>query len=385
MNDRQRILAVLNGQPYDRLPIVHFGFLDATLRKWATEGHFNRDELPRIFDASPDEDTLSRRLGFDCNYHRVFGPHTRILPPFEHKVIEVMPDGMRKEMNGDGVIVLAGDDVDGIPAEVDHTLKGRKEWDEIYRQRYQFTPERVEGAWVNCGGTFKPFGQGGREYLADPNRQTHILLHCGSLYGALRDVVGVVNLSYLSSDDEALFDEMIEVNAELCYRCAETALASGATFDIGHFWEDICYKNGPLVSPKVFSRKVGPHYRRITDLLHKHGIHLVSLDCDGMIDHLIPTWLDNGVNVMFPIEVCTWNASLEPWRAKYGNRILGVGGMDKRVFMHDYRAVDAEVARLKRLVDLGGYLPCMDHRIAGDAKWENVQYYCDRMRKTFGG
>ncbi len=31
MNDRERILAVLNYEDYDRLPIVHFGFLRATL------------------------------------------------------------------------------------------------------------------------------------------------------------------------------------------------------------------------------------------------------------------------------------------------------------------------------------------------------------------
>jgi len=40
--------------------------------------------------------------------------------------------------------------------------------------------------------------------------------------------------------------------------------------------------------------------------------------------------------------------------------------------------------RLKPLVALGGYIPCPDHRIAPDAKFENVRYYCDRMRKVFG-
>lgn len=384
MNTRQRILAVLNYGHYDRLPILHFGFLDAALRKWAAEGHLNPADYPDIHDGSPDEDRLSQRLGFDGNYHRIFAPHARIWPMFEPRVIEVMPDGMRKYLNAEGVVVLQGDDVDGIPAEIDHTLKGRREWDEIYRERYRFFPERVTNVLVNCNGVMKRFDQGGREFLADPNRETHILLHCGSLYGSLRDVVGVVNLSYLSADDEALFDEMIDTNAELCYRNTEAALASGALFDIGHFWEDICYKNGPLVSPGVFHKKVGPHYKRITDLLRRHGIDLVSLDCDGLIDHLIPTWIENGVNVMFPIEVGTWHASLAPWREKYGRAIRGVGGMDKRVFARDYAAVDAEVERLRRLVDLGGYLPCVDHRIPGDARWENVQYYCERMRQTFG-
>jgi uroporphyrinogen decarboxylase len=82
---------------------------------------------------------------------------------------------------------------------------------------------------------------------------------------------------------------------------------------------------------------------------------------------------------MFPIEVGTWNASLAPWREKYGRGVLGVGGMDKRVFARDFAAVDAEIERLRRLTDLGGYIPCPDHRIAEDAEWDNVRYYCDRM------
>jgi uroporphyrinogen decarboxylase len=32
---------------------------------------------------------------------------------------------------------------------------------------------------------------------------------------------------------------------------------------------------------------------------------------------------------------------------------------------------------------LGGYLPCPDHRIAPDAEWNLVRYYCDRMRAVF--
>ena len=68
-------------------------------------------------------------------------------------------------------------------------------------------------------------------------------------------------------------------------------LESGAKFDFAHFWEDICFKNGPLVNPDVFKARVAPHYARITALVRRHGIDIVSLDCDGMIDALLPTWL----------------------------------------------------------------------------------------------
>ena len=68
-------------------------------------------------------------------------------------------------------------------------------------------------------------------------------------------------------------------------------------------------------------KKVGPHYKRITDLLKKHNINIVSLDCDGCIDSLVPIWVENGVNTMFPIEVGTWKADIRPWREKYGKEL----------------------------------------------------------------
>jgi uroporphyrinogen decarboxylase len=74
---------------------------------------------------------------------------------------------------------------------------------------------------------------------------------------------------------------------------------------------------------------------------------------------------------------------MAPWREKYGRTLRGVGGMNKNVFSRDRKAVDAEVERLKPLVALGGYIPCPDHRIAPDAKWDMVSYYCDRMRHEF--
>jgi uroporphyrinogen decarboxylase len=87
---------------------------------------------------------------------------------------------------------------------------------------------------------------------------------------------------------------------------------------------------------------------------------------------------------MFPIEVGTWNASIAPWRARFGKGLRGVGGMNKNVLSRDFAAIDVEIERLRPLVDLGGFIPCPDHRLAPDADWDNVRYYCDHMRQVFG-
>ena len=399
MNNRERAMAILNYQSYDRMPVVHFGFWNETLEKWAEEGHITAEQARNWGDGNAADFEVGNKLGFDFNWYRVFGVYTNLLPPFERKVLEVMPDGMRKEVNGDGVVILQKDDATGIPTEIDHLFKGRKEWDELFKPRMLpdekriQRPEPVVGDLQRGGQAADALRARFRDHVNQivaevqrTDRDRPIGLMCGSLYGRIRDIVGMVNLSYLQADDPGLFDEMIVTFADLCYWATEKALETyGDNWDFGHFWEDICFRSGPLVSPRVFKQKVGPQYRRITDLLHGHGINIVSLDCDGKIDALISTWFENGVNTMFPIEVGTWNASIAPWREKYGPELRGVGGMDKKVFAYDFAAIDAEVERLKPLVNLGGYIPCPDHRIAPDAKWENVQYYCERMRQMFGG
>ncbi len=383
MTDRERAMAVLHYQHYDRLPVVHFGFWGETLKKWAAEGHLTAEEASQWGDGNPTDAAVSAKLGFDFNWYSCFHPNCTLLPPFDYKVIREFADGTRHYLNGDGVVLLQHPDAGSIPAEIEHLLTDRSSWEEQYRWRYEWKPERVTNGLVRVNDKMVPWNEGGLDFLRADEREYPYGLHCGSLFGHFRNVIGIVGCSYLQMDDEALFSEILAVIADVCYRNVEYALASGATFDFAHFWEDICFKNGPLVSPRVFESHVGPHYRRLTELVNSHGIDIVSLDCDGMIDALIPTWLGNGVNTMFPIEVGTWNASIAPWREKYGKDIRGVGGMNKVIFSRDRAAVDEEVERLRRLVDLGGFIPCPDHRIPPDAEWDLVRYYTDRLRESF--
>jgi len=348
MNNRQRLNAVLNYENYDRLPVVHFGYWE--------------DQL------------IGKKLGFDFNYYTTFqdlSGFSSLFPAFEAKRIRELDNGNYEYLNEDGVVVLQKEGVQSIPMEIGHLLKDRASWEEHYLPRLQYSESRFDAAVL--------------QKLASESetRSEPLGLYCKSLYGQIRSWLGVEGISYLYADDENLYYEILNTVGELVYKTTQRALESGIRFDFAHFWEDICFKNGPLVSPSIFAEKVGPHYRRITDLVKSHGVEIVSLDCDGLIDLLLPIWFENGVNTMFPIEVGTWGASIEPWRKKYGKNLRGVGGMNKHVLSWDKAAVDAEIERLKPLVDLGGYLPCPDHRFPIDTKWELVQYYCERMHSTF--
>jgi len=363
MTNKEKFLSVLNYESNAKVPIMHFGWWNEAAEKWKQEGHI---------DDMYDWNAISDKLGFDCGYSDCFSGATSLFPGFESKLIKELPDGSRHVLNHEGVIELVVPGATSIPAEIGHTLTDRESWERDFLPRLKFSEDRYDFTRL-------------KDYASTDNP---IGLACGSLYGVIRNWFGIVGLSYIAIDDEDLYFEVIRTVAELAFDVVklglEKAKSMGIKFDYCNFWEDICFKNGPLVNPKVFMEKVGPYYKKITDLINQHGISIISLDCDGCIDELIPTWFENGVNTMFPIEVGTWGSSIEPWRKKYGKGLLGVGGMDKRVFAHGISAVDAEIERLKPLVDLGGYIPCPDHRIAPDAEWDAVRYYCDKMKKIYG-
>lgn len=383
MNFRKQTQAILHYQPYEKMPVVHFGFWKETLEKWAQEGHIRPDQAQNWTDSNPVDKEITRMLGFDFNWPSLFGPNHNLWPGFEAKVVAEFDDGSKHVMQWDGTIVLQRPGAGSIPSEVGHTLKDRASWEKEYLPRLRFHPDRIETIPVLCGEQYLAWKDGGLEYLKKGLWDAPLGLYCGSMFGWVRNWLGVENAIYLSMDDPDLFKEIIDTVGNLCYQCLKYVLERGAKFDFAHFWEDICFKNGPLINPHTLRQYCGPHYKRITQLVGQYGIDIVSLDCDGLIDALIPVWLDNGVNTMFPIEVGTWNASIKPWREKYGKVIRGVGGMNKTVFAQDFAAIDAEIERLKPLVELGGYIPCPDHRIAPDAKWDNVRYYCDKFRQTF--
>lgn len=371
MTNRENTLAILHYQPYERMPVVAFGYWNETVEKWANEGHITQEEADGYCaqgDNSWADNSIMNKLGFDFNWNNCHGSDVLLRPGFEYAVLEEKPDGSRIVRDSLGLICNVKPGVNSIPGEIGTTLTDRDAWEQLYLPKLQMCRERVNLAYT-CN---LPKAQ---------DRENPLGLHLGSLIGHMRNMLGVENLSYLYADDEDLYAEIVDTLCGLCYECAKLQLSTGAEFDYAHYWEDICFKNGPLVTPGVFRELVGPWYRKISDLVNSYGIDIISLDCDGCIDALVPIWLENGVNTMFPIEVGTWNASIAPWREKYGRQLRGVGGMNKTVFAQDRAAVEREVERLKGLIDLGGFIPCPDHRIAPDAKFELVQYYCELMRK----
>ena len=371
MNTRERIVNILNYREVDHLPVIHFGYWRELLAEWAAQGHISVSEAENWSDGNPVCSAIAERLGFDCNFASGIGADNSLRPVFEKETVAVFPNGDRHVRNSSGVTELVVAGASSIPAEIDHLLTDRTSWEKHYKQRLSWSPDRLPADLPHCI----------RAWNALTDRP--LVLAVGSVIGVVRNWLGIVNLSYLQIDDPDLLEEIIFTCSELALRNAKILFEAGLRPDFLHWWEDICYNHGPLVTPEFFAECCVPHYQKMTELARGYNCTLASIDCDGKIDELIPHWLRGGVNLMFPIEIGTWNPDFSIWRKQYGRELRGIGGMNKNVFSLDRSAVDAEIERLRPWIELGGFIPCPDHRLPPGTKWELVQYYTDRLHSIF--
>jgi uroporphyrinogen decarboxylase len=97
----------------------------------------------------------------------------------------------------------------------------------------------------------------------------------------------------------------------------------------------------------------------------------------------VGNWLEEGVNVMFPLEVA---AGCDPyaWRAEFGKDLRMRGAIAKAPLVAGGSAIDAELERVRPLLDQGGYVPHLDHLVPPDISYDNYRRYLDRKRKLIG-
>lgn len=363
MNERQRFLATMHYKPRDRAPICDFGFWDETLVVWRDQGlpeHVNAENTDVFF-------------GMDRLLRGIADINVDLCPVFETKELEDRGD-YEVVQQSDGVRVLRKKFMGSIPQHLGHLLVDRESWRKYYKPRLDPTaPERYMTNWDTQVKAW-----------IDPDRDHVIVLPGGSLYGKLRDWMGLEAISLLVYDDPVLFEEMVTTVADCVIGVLTRVFETGGQFDACSMWEDMAYNAGPLLSPKHVKKYLVPHYRRIVDVLHRHDVNIVFLDCDGQIDSLIPLWLEAGVNCMFPIEVGTWDADPVRFRQQYGRDLRLMGGFNKRILATSKDAIRAEVYRLAPLIEEGGYIGFCDHRVPPDVTLDHYLFYLDTVREVWG-
>jgi len=357
MTDRQRFNSQMHYEPIDRCFNMEFGYWDENFSQWeifSTNSITNNNEADLFFAFDKMESVSSIWMN----------------PVFSSKIVSETQTS-KTIINEFGLLAeVPKDGHDTIPRFIKSSIQTPDDWEKCKSQRFRLDdPDRkIDIEQIRS--------------LHPATRDYPLGVDCGSMIGKVRDMLTFEGVIY------AIFDypEMVEDMVETCCVLVESFLDQvlpHIDFDFASGWEDICFKNGPIVSVEFFRDIVMPRYKRISKKLNAHGIDIWYTDCDGDVRPILPYFLEGGINCLFPFEV---NSAGHPADLlnEYGKDLRIMGGFDKMVLKEDPDAIKSYMESLIPLVERGGYIPFCDHRCPPDVTEENYMYYLD-LKESFWG
>lgn len=361
MDQRERLTATLNFDQTDRLPMMDFGYWEQTIEDWQKEG------MPRQVENQKDvENYLSLdRCCFDThlevpqvNYKGAF------FPLFEETIIDEDEKTVTK-IDSYGVTLRESKKKNSVPKYIRFPVEKKEDFEKLKLRLDGKNPRRYPPDWSEQAKVIN-------------TREEQVGLFILGFFGHPRNLMGLENLSlayYLQPD---LVRSIAEHHVHFTFDAYERAL-NELEIDFVTIWEDMAYKNGPLISPSCFREFMMPYYREVTAFLKSKGVKKILVDSDGDIKKLVPLFIEAGVDGLYPCEI---QPGSDPViiREQYP-RIALLGGINKRALAAGKEAIDKELEKINILARKGGYVPMVDHRVPPDVSFENYRYYCERRRE----
>jgi len=370
MTIRESFLRCMRFEPVDRVPNFELGYWGHTVERWLAEG------MP------PEE---ANRGGFYG--HAFFGvddrPHLPInfgpVPSLGYQVIEET-DRYLVCRDEDGALrkALKEGTVRGTRPSMDQFISFAVQKPEDFeRLKEHFDPHSPGRYPDDFADVVARLEQRDTPLCVVPNGAFGLFSH-------LRRFLGTEGVSYAWYDQPRLLHDMLDFFTDFAIETLRRGLEA-IRCDYFNFFEDFAFKNGPLISPRIFREFLMPRYRRIIEFVRSHGIDIIWFDSDGNFDPLIPMMIDVGVTCIWPLEVAASNDPREI-RRRFGHRLAFSGGIDKRALTGDKAAIRAELeAKIPALLADGGYIPTIDHAVSPDIPYDNWRYYLKLKSEMLGG
>ncbi len=365
MTPRERFLKVLSFEKVDRIPLMDFGYWRETIALWHTQG------LPQDVDTTEE---VERYLGLDrgfetnlVNYWSDNGPvgflwglypesPKRKIAETETTVTYESDDGITLEHKQSG----------SIPQHLRHLVQTMQDFQEKVVPRKKasdkgrITPEFFSMLEYSKA-TGQPCGVWLDGFLAWP-----------------RILTGIENLSYYYYDQPELIHAINRQHVEFMKEYIDITLTH-TPLDYACFFEDMCYKGACLVSPAIFDEFMKPYYLEIVAYLRQHGVQKIMVDSDGYTGELCAKLIEVGADAHYPCEIAA-GSHPQLLRSRYPNLAL-VGGIDKFQLSLGREAIDKELERLCPVLETGGFIPALDHRVPPNVSLDNYKYYLERKQR----
>ncbi len=181
-----------------------------------------------------------------------------------------------------------------------------------------------------------------------------------------------------------LAERMADIYADLWIKIAGHALdAVGDNVDVIALGDDLSSQAGPIFSPEIYRAVIKPrHARMFAAVKARTDAKLLYHSCGGIFDY-VEDLVEIGVDAINPVQVNA--AGMEPARLKktFGDRLAFWGGVDTQHVL-PYGTVDEVRAETRRMIDIlgkgGGYVLNSVHTIQPEVPAANVAAMFDAGR-----
>lgn len=377
---RERFFEVVFFGNPDRVPLSLWEIRPATLKRWWGEGlpsGLSASEYFRfdIYGLKSVNITSYPSEGFrwePSDSAINLGP----IPPFEYRVLRederyrVWVDSLGITQMGFQEDWKEGWSGFATRTFMDFPVKTRGDFEGLKKRYNPHSPERYPSGWDNI--------------VKDLNRRDGAYLVSMPLRGPfwwIRDMMGLEATLISFFKDEELIYDALNLYVEFHSKVLRGALED-VEVDYVILNEDMAYKLGPMISPRIFREYFSPVYQEITSFFRDKGVRVILVDSDGNIELLLPELLRVGVNGITPCEVAA-GMDVTMLRRRYPKLIM-MGGVDKRKLASSKEDIECEINRISHAIKMGGYFPGVDHAVPPDVSLENFRYYFELLKRACG-
>ncbi len=158
-------------------------------------------------------------------------------------------------------------------------------------------------------------------------------------------------------------------NAELYLR------EVGEFIDVIQLADDLAGQDNLLISPKSYNELVKPYQLELCQYVKSLTKAKIYYHSCGAIAPLLDEFIDNGVEILNPVQVSAANMDTQALKHRYGKNLSFWGAIDTFEVLPNGGVEDVEAEVKKRIRDLGtggGYVLGPVHNICADVPPENV-------------
>jgi len=350
LTPRERVIAALEHREdkLDRIPI-HDSPWGATVSRWIREG-------------LPDGMSPGDYFGYEI---AIFGADTSPMFP-----VEVISEDAEYivERTSFGGIRRNHRDYSTTPEIIDWPCKTREDWEKI-KVRLQPSERRVD--WVSALNA----------YHRERSRGRFIMYGAAVGYDKIQSYVKSDQLLKAIIRDPEWVKDMYWTDARLVMEMCDIMIRGGFKFDGAFLYCDLGYRKGLFFSPRHYEEQLHPVFKELCKFFKSRGMYVFLHSC-GNVKDLIPYFIEEGIEVLQPLEVKAGMDLIE-LKEKYGDKMTFMGGIDTRLMaLDDPRPIEEEIKRKITFAKQGGgYIYHSDHSIPNNVSFQNYKRVMELVHK----